>query len=437
MTLQLILIQKSIDTYAEAKELSDIQQKQMVIELKAYFGKKTSLREAFREGECMFDFWQVVDVAQRETVLYDFWELNADSGGVFYTGTVNETGVEMIQGSFGVQEKFLKDENAKRLAEALEEAERIKPVRGDFEFNELGEITKFKVDQLAPQNAKEWKKFLKNQKLSEGLVREHHANFDKSCWKLICQTTALSEAFMLEFARHMDWVEISEHQRLSESFIRTKREQLNWAQVSLNQPMSEGFLREFQEVVDWGYLSISSKQTLSEPFIEEFGDKLSWKSISWSQKFSEEFIRKHQDKIDWSNLFTYREFPEAFIREFVPRYDWNVWYAISGRQSLSNAFINEFAESINWHNLSMNHSLTDEQLRLYKDKLVWSSLIIFGRSLSEDLLREFQDYISQSPQMTKHNWDSILKNKAKFPISKEFRQEIQQIIKTAETSAKE
>src|SRR5262245_58104737 len=125
MKLRLILVQQNIDTYAEIKELTKIQQKQIEIELKAYFGKRVALKAAF-DGECILEFWQVVSVDQPEIVLYDFWQMNVDSGGVFHANTTNETGVEMIQGSFDVQAKWVDDENAQNLAEALSSAEKTK-----------------------------------------------------------------------------------------------------------------------------------------------------------------------------------------------------------------------------------------------------------------------------------------------------------------------
>jgi hypothetical protein len=47
MELQLFLTQQDIDTYAEVKELTRLQQ-QIALELQAYFGKQVPLREAFR-----------------------------------------------------------------------------------------------------------------------------------------------------------------------------------------------------------------------------------------------------------------------------------------------------------------------------------------------------------------------------------------------------
>jgi hypothetical protein len=421
MKLKLFLIQQDIDTYAEVKELPKIQQKQLALELKAYFGKKVPLREAF-DGECIANYWQAASADDPDNVLYDFWEINTDSGGVFHANTTDEAGVEMIQGSFDVQAKFVSDRQVALLADAFSEAERTKRISQDYEFNAQGEVVDFKSDALVPSDPKHWLKFLKNQKVSEEFVRKYQASFNKRCWDRICETVTLSEAFLLEFARKINWDTVSQYQRLSEGFIREQQARLNWTKISFYQTLSENFIHEFQSVVNWDY--ISSQQVLSEPFIREFADRISWDAISWSQALSYDFIREFQEKINWKNLCTYGKLSEAFLREFTHKFDWTCWLNISQAQRLSSTFIDEFSDSIQWRALSRNPFLTDEQLRTYKDKLDWNTLIIFGRSLSEPLLREFQAQILSPEATSKHTWMQVAKNKKKFSISEEFRQEI-------------
>lgn len=420
MKLTLYLIQQEIDTYAEVKALTKLQQKQLTLELEAYFGKKTAFKAAF-DGECIANFWQACHDGSNAP-LYDFWEINGDSGGVFHTGTTNTAGVEMIQGSFDVQAKFVGDQEADLLADALAAAERTKRPDPNYELNEQGEVTAFRSQSAVPSDPKQWNRFLKDQKAAEVLIRQYQAAFNKSCWSRVCQTSLLSEAFLAEFANKVNWDVVSQYQQLSEDFIRQHRKRLNWTKLSFYQKLSESFLREFQNEVDWGY--VSSQQVLSEAFIREFSEKLSWPIISWAQRMSEDFIREFQERIDLKSLFTYQRMPESFLREFVPKFDWSVWYSVSGCQILPSAFIDDFADSIQWGVLSMNPFLTDEQLRIYRDKLDWNRVAIFGRTLSEPLLREFQEQLSQPDGMRKDTWIYVIKNPKKFTISKEFKQEI-------------
>jgi hypothetical protein len=51
------------------------------------------------------------------------------------------------------------------------------------------------------------------------------------------------------------------------------------------------------------WMSICWDYKLSEDFIEEYQNNLSWYRISSRQKLSEEFLIKHQDKILWNTFF--------------------------------------------------------------------------------------------------------------------------------------
>jgi len=427
MKLQLILVQQNIDTYAEVKELTPLQRKQIEIELKAYFGKKISLREAF-DGECILNYWQVVSAENLETILYDFWEMNAESGGVFVAGTTKETGVEMIQGSFDVQVGWTDSEEAHTLADALSVAERKEQAPKDFEFNESEEVIKFVSADFVPKDPKEWNKFLKNQKVNETIIRQYHTGFNKGCWNTISEKVQLSEETMLVFGKKINWDSISQYQKLSEEFIRVHHAKLNWTRLSMYQKLSEGFIREFQDQVNWDF--ISGQQKLSEVFIREFLDRISWTSISWSQELSLDFMREFHDTLKWDTVLMHRDLPETALREFMPKFDWSCWHYLCMRQNLSIEFINEFSEKINWGSLSHNQNLTAEHLRMYKDKLDWNTVIHFGAGLPESLLREFEEYISRNEATRKINWKTIFTQKEKFPVSKEFEMEIQRKIKS-------
>jgi hypothetical protein len=61
----------------------------------------------------------------------------------------------------------------------------------------------------------------------------------------------------------------------------------------------------------WSY--ISCYQTLSEPFIERYKDKLNWRWISRDQKLSETFIEKHSKKVVWGFISEYQKLSENFL----------------------------------------------------------------------------------------------------------------------------
>lgn len=62
------------------------------------------------------------------------------------------------------------------------------------------------------------------------------------------------------------------------------------------QTLSEDFIREFKDQVSWNW--ICEKQNLSEDFIREFRDKVNWICISQFQKLSPEFFIEFKDKVN-------------------------------------------------------------------------------------------------------------------------------------------
>jgi len=60
-----------------------------------------------------------------------------------------------------------------------------------------------------------------------------------------------------------------------------------WFYICLKRKLSEDFIREYQNHVSW--LIISQHQTLSEDFIKEFKDRVDWRAISKFQTLSDEF----------------------------------------------------------------------------------------------------------------------------------------------------
>jgi hypothetical protein len=86
----------------------------------------------------------------------------------------------------------------------------------------------------------------------------------------------------------------------SEEFLEEFKDKINWLYLITYQKFDEQKLRQYIEPYFVRYRSIwsalSIHQTLSETFIDEFKDKLSWLDICCYQKLSEPFI-KFKNKI--------------------------------------------------------------------------------------------------------------------------------------------
>jgi hypothetical protein len=397
MELLLISQYPDIQTAAQAKKLPALQQAQILVAVKAYFGPTRTLIGAFRGGECELTGFRVVEAAHPEGTLYDYWETNADSGYVFVHGTTTGAGVEHIQFSF---EAMPRTPEAEALAAAMQRAKRLvgNPVaplgRLVFVDNGAGKelLADFRHPDDVPATAAAWQALLADHNVSESFVRTYAAQLPPAAWLRLSASahSRFSEQFYYDFADHLDWHVLSgQYQALSPDLIRDFADRLDWATASAMQTLPEDVIRAFSEQVDWG--KIAGSQPLSAAFVEEFADRLDLRALHLRYR-SEAFIRQHQEQLDWRTISQQAILSESFIREFQDRLD---WHEIAQYQCLSTAFVEEFRARIHWYFYSMNRHLTDDQIRHFKDDLSWSNLIYFGRRISEEMIRAHEAYIGE------------------------------------------
>lgn len=121
----------------EFKNLSPIQQKQLLFTLNTNTneyqealqkGLLSSIKKYWKEydGE-LCEFWQVAEENNPDTILYDVWIWNVDTGCVFISNTDTYTQISMIQLYFNPQVKE-KNDVLDELAYDLEEAFKRKPM---------------------------------------------------------------------------------------------------------------------------------------------------------------------------------------------------------------------------------------------------------------------------------------------------------------------
>jgi len=410
---------------SEFKDLSPIQQQQLLFTLNnneqeyqeaLQKGLLGSIKKRWKEyGGELCEFWQVAEENAPETMLYDVWIWNVDTGCVFISNTVNYTQISMIQLYFDPQVRE-RDDVLDELVYDLEEAFKRKPkYRKEISFcklNPQGEIIGFISDDKAPLSPKEWNKLFAN-KVSQDFIRTYQNQINKKGWELISQYSALSEDFIEEFAKKVSWKHLSQYQKFSESFIRKHQTKVDWVYISFKQVLSEEFILEFQDKVEWSY--ISSSQKLSEDFIRKHQKLVEWDSISWGQKLSEDFLREFQKKINWTSLCMYQPLSEDFIREFKHKVD---WHYLASTQKLSVAFVKEFSDKINMSVFSYNQHLTQEHIEVFFEQISWSNLVYFS-SKTKELLTEELLYKLRDKYPNKEYWKDL------FPyihhLSKEFK----------------
>lgn len=400
MKLQLN-IKKVIETIDDLGFLTDIQKLQLTYALGRYFGNDNSnLQDLFSKNSCVTVFMQVVDTSSSDTLLYDFWEVNFDSGTLFLPNSVELAGIKKLQNSFCLNDGFASSD-LEEIADKLNIAKKVKlpePIKA--KLNNNNEIIEFKDEQDIPQKATNWKKFLQEYKLSEELVNRYRQVFNEASWRLILNKTRLSESFLESFAPDIGWKLISEYKYLSESFIHQHEQSLDWKVMSANQKFSE------KQIID-------------------HQDKLDWLAISWAQKLSPNLIEKFKDKINWESICMYQILDMDIITRNNNKFNKCCWQNISQKQTLSDDLLSNYSNKIDWGYASMNIQLTDKQLIEYSNNIKWNRLINYGRTLG---YQQILDLVAKDC-IAYDDIEDILNERKKFELTDEQVKELKKTIK--------
>lgn len=174
----------------------------------------------------------------------------------------------------------------------------------------------------------------------------HYKNFseqfiekfmDKLEMGYIIQSSKLSEKFLRKHLTDFSdnnsgkidlinvwWSWISHYQNLSEDFMREFKKYLDWEEILNCQKISCNFIREIPNVMkgDAAWWNLSHNKKISEQFIDTFAKELDWEVLSKYHKMSMPFIEKHADDVDWKLIYDYQDLNLTFIRKHA----WRVSY---------------------------------------------------------------------------------------------------------------
>lgn len=204
---------------------------------------------------------------------------------------------------------------------------------------------------------------------------------------------------------------------LSESFIEKYSDKLNWEYISEFQKLSENFIEKYADKVEWGW--ISKCQILSESFIEKHSDKLTkldWSNILIHQTLSESFIEKHSDmldRVDWLEISRTQKLSENFIEKYSSKLD---WVKLSVYQTLSESFIEKHQDDVNWVNISKFQKLSESFIEKFQNKVYWD-YITENQNYSTDFVFKFIDLLHFSYVKPELINDKVLKEALSNPYT--------------------
>lgn len=106
----------------------------------------------------------------------------------------------------------------------------------------------------------------------------------------------LTDAFILKFAKFLNWQHLSAHYTFTFDMLRIFQHRVHWSMILERCRFPEFFLREMAPNFDnhcWAV--VSRHQVLSEQFIHDFSGCLDWDYVTLYQNVSGEFLRTHYE----------------------------------------------------------------------------------------------------------------------------------------------
>lgn len=208
-----------------------------------------------------------------------------------------------------------------------------------------------------------------NKKLSESFISDYVDYYDKDIWSSISKRQNFSEDFALKYADFINWSDISERY-LSNSFINRFYNKLSFPSVLMHNNISDDLIRNYIESIDQ-VGGIITRCQIPEDILEELMNShrasLS-EYIIKHQNLSDAFMRKHIDKFHYfiKDLCKVQKLSESFIRDFKDKVSWST---ICVYQKLSEPFMEEFIEYLDWKNVAIYQQLSPEFIKKHIDLL--------------------------------------------------------------------
>ena len=214
-----------------------------------------------------------------------------------------------------------------------------------------------------------------NQRFSEEELEEIIGiakSISDSQWRDISYFQNFSDAFIFRHLSELNVTGVLGAHKLPEETLKKIIDMKSplpgaaWSAIA-QQNISENFIRRHKNELPWE--TICSYQKLTEPFMEEMSDFLSWPDVSARQKLSEPFIRKHINQLSLEDLCLCQVLPERLIEDFAYKLTPDCWSAISYHQTMSEDFMARHKKDIDWKCVSMYGSLTMSFIRRFWDLL--------------------------------------------------------------------
>lgn len=164
----------------------------------------------------------------------------------------------------------------------------------------------------------------------------------RDAWMNACQYQKMSEKFMRNHYRDLDWEMISHYQHLSQDFMIDFKDYVYWPIASCYQIITPETLEVLRDYVIWEYLPLD---IYDERWVIEHVDRIGWSNLPFKKQFSEQLIREYYVEMDWGELSSYQTMTEDFIREFENDITFN-YLLINPNCHFGKEFISKYIHKI-------------------------------------------------------------------------------------------
>lgn len=275
------------------------------------------------------------------------------------------------------------------------------------------------LDYIAPY----WDSVTKFQEhLSEGFLKEHEKDIN---WAIASETQTLSKELIDDHYTELDWRVICKNQSLDEDTIDKYSSRLNWHNLLTNIKFTEDRLDKYFNNLKGEWRTVSIFQKISIKWLEKHIndiDKEDWNMLASNMEFDIDFIRKYKSRVDWTIISGPKYIlTEAFIDEFKDYVDWQ---SICGFQNISNNFIMDHYQYIDWDAISKNKEiLTEEFIDRHKKKLSWD-IVEAVFQMSEEFINDHIDYVTWYNLFRFQNLSKDFIEKYRWKLTEKERQEL-------------
>lgn len=220
-----------------------------------------------------------------------------------------------------------------------------------------------------------------NDTLDEQFIRKYSLLLN---WNILSACQNLSKDILIDFASQIEWLYYFQHHDISEEFIREFIDIISWKNLcTSNCELSYNFIREYSDKIDW--TTFSRWKKLEPHFMEEVKDKCIFSLSLFHQRYSEEFINKHLNK---------------FINDYLDKH--YVWTVIPQTQRVSEQFIEKWKDKINWEEVCRYQKLSSKFLDEHTKYLIWE-IVEYNQDLEEWFIEEHIDKLNFDKLLTRQN----------------------------------